>query len=510
MVQNRAPLREAVLSGRPLASTREDAGSKTASIFGIRSVTPCTRVYRDPWGSAPPLRRICWGAMEARNSAQRAGEPLFPVLTGRLKGMTPERVAWYQRARIQAALIDAVAQRSFTDSTVAELVESAAVSKTTFYEHFASKEDCFLQTYDDIITRVAERVSRACGGAGEPSERLRAALTAFVDVVVDEPAAGKLALIDVLSVGASGIARHEAGLETFEKLVGRVLLESPSAPPPPAETITAIAGGIRGIVYRKMRAGALDSLPDLVDLLAAWILNFQAPDSAIVARATEAAAQPRSEAAAGGSTQLDWNEPPDSPRSRRSLTQRERIVRGVAQLAISEGFESVTVRAISATSGTSNQTFYEHFANKREALIAAFELSAAEGVRSISAAFESMDRKPEAAGAAMRAMLEHVAGNHVFARLTFFELQTAGPLALDRADGVLDGVIEFLIPTVTPAELRAKVPRPILQAIGHGVSAVIQHELSRKPETLPELAPALTRFVLAAINSSPETSRAGP
>ena len=43
-------------------------------------------------------------------------------------------------------------------------------------------------------------------------------------------------------------------------------------------------------------------------------------------------------------------------------------------------------------------------------------------------------------------MLEHVAGHELFARLTFFDLQTAGPVALDRADAVMDSFTAFLQP----------------------------------------------------------------
>ena len=56
-------------------------------------------------------------------------------------------------------------------------------------------------------------------------------------------------------------------------------------------------------------------------------------------------------------------------------------------------------------------------------------------------------------------MLEHIAGNELFARLTFFDLQTAGPVALDRADLVNDSFTAFLRPGFSPASARASLCR---------------------------------------------------
>ncbi len=152
-------------------------------------------------------------------------------------------------------------------------------------------------------------------------------------------------------------------------------------------------------------------------------------------------------------------------------------MRAAGLLVVEKGFETLSIPAISAAAGTSNQTFYEHFSSKRDAFLAAFDVTAAEGLHSVSQAFESAGPGPEAIGAGLRAMLEHIAGNELFARITFFDLQTAGPVALDRADAVMDTFTAFLQPGVAPAGV-GTVPLPIVQAIGSGSWSVIQHELA--------------------------------
>jgi hypothetical protein len=103
----------------------------------------------------------------------------------------------------------------------------------------------------------------------------------------------------------------------------------------------------------------------------------------------------------------------------------------------------------------------------------------------------------------MRALLEHIAGDALFARLAFFELPTAGPVALDRADALFDGFVSYLEPPNTPPELGGPLPRSVLEAIPTGIWAVLQHEIVQdRRESLPEIAPEITRIVLASFNDA--------
>ncbi len=115
------------------------------------------------------------------------------------------------------------------------------------------------------------------------------------------------------------------------------------------------------------------------------------------------------------------------------MSQRERIVRAAARVVVENGYDSLSIPAISAAAGTSNQTFYEHFISKREAFLAAFEIVAADALRLTLEAFRERGDGPEAIGAALRALLEHIAEHRMFARLAFFELPTAGPIASSAA-----------------------------------------------------------------------------
>src|SRR5690242_15072 len=99
--------------------------------------------------------------MAPAKSVTQSSRPLFPQLSGGPRRMPAEQVAEHQKARLEGAMVEAVARHGYAGTTLRELVALAGVSKTTFYEHFESKEDCFLATLDAIIAETTRRVGTA-------------------------------------------------------------------------------------------------------------------------------------------------------------------------------------------------------------------------------------------------------------------------------------------------------------------------------------------------------------
>jgi AcrR family transcriptional regulator len=177
------------------------------------------------------------------------------------------------------------------------------------------------------------------------------------------------------------------------------------------------------------------------------------------------------------------------------------MVRAAARLVVEHGYDALSIPAISAAAGVSNQTFYEHFESKRDTFLAAFELLAGEAYAATAQAMETAAEGPEAVGVGVRAMLEHVAANELFARLAFFDLATAGPPAMDRADAVLDSFTAMLDPADGSADGGGKISHVLRQAVGSGIWAVIQHEIAhgRRAE-LPRLAPAIVALGMSPLS----------
>lgn len=441
--------------------------------------------------------------MASKDPAARRKEPLFPRLPAGPGGMSPDQVARHQKARLEGAMIEMVARHGFAGTTLRDLVALAGVSKSTFYDHFESKQDCFLATFDEIVAQLNTRVVEAYRSEGDIRERLAASLAAFMSLAVEEPAAARLAAVESLTLGAAGVAHRERASRGFEELVQQSFDHAPAGRPVSAITVRAIVGGVRGVAYRRLRADRADELPGVVEEIVDWALGYQEPGNEAIQRGIAAAEKPAMSPAqaTGDEDRPGWDEPPDSRRSRASLSQRERIVRAAARVVVEGGYDSLSIPAISGAAGISNQTFYQHFDSKRDAFLAAFEILGGEAFGAAVAAFERAGPGPEAIGAAMRALLEYIAGSTIFACLAFFELPTAGPVALDRADAMFDGFAAYLEPGKAPPELAGSLPRSVLEAIPSGIWTAIQHEIAHgRQENLPEIAPEIARIVLGSFS----------
>src|ERR1700750_2403591 len=72
-------------------------------------------------------------------------------------GLSPEFVARNQRERLIAGLIQALYEVGYQKTTVSSIGRRAAVSKSDFYKHFESKDECFYAAYDSAIARIREK-----------------------------------------------------------------------------------------------------------------------------------------------------------------------------------------------------------------------------------------------------------------------------------------------------------------------------------------------------------------
>src|SRR5262245_26402169 len=186
-------------------------------------------------------------------------------------GLSREAVAASQRKRIIEAMVAAVAQRGYAATRVVDVIARAGVSRRTFYELFRDKEQCFLAAYDEVFGRLVADTSDAFeSAAGQAwSERIRAAMTALLVGLADDPAAARFSIVEVFVVGARAVARRDAALRRLGDLVdaGR----SESSLELPGITGKAIIGGINELLYADIRAGAAAELPSRLPDIIFWI-----------------------------------------------------------------------------------------------------------------------------------------------------------------------------------------------------------------------------------------------
>jgi AcrR family transcriptional regulator len=195
-----------------------------------------------------------------------------------------------QRGRLIEAMIGAVADKGYAGTTVADVVARAGVSRKTFYEQFVDREDCFLASYDACVDILLARLVAGVGAAdGTWTDRVRAGVRAYLDVLAAEPAAARTFLVEVLAAGPRALERRAAVHERFAALVCGLHAEAradhPRLPEVPPEAVRALVGGMDQVVSDRVREGRGAGLRDLEDALTWFQLAILAgPD--VAARAT--------------------------------------------------------------------------------------------------------------------------------------------------------------------------------------------------------------------------------
>jgi AcrR family transcriptional regulator len=187
-------------------------------------------------------------------------------------GLPRDFVAENQRERLLNGMVEAVAERGYNATTIGRIAAAAKISRRTFYEHFAGKEDCFLAAYEVIDEHVRGEMVAATEGEPWP-ERVRARLAVLVDVLSRDPAVARFYLAEPLSAGGEIAVRYREAMRLVAEL-----LRSDEAPVGMDLELRdqALMGGVTALIRRRLDSGDAarlrELLPDLTELaLVPWL-----------------------------------------------------------------------------------------------------------------------------------------------------------------------------------------------------------------------------------------------
>jgi len=180
-----------------------------------------------------------------------------------------------------------------------------------------------------------------------------------------------------------------------------------------------------------------------------------------------------------------------------AANQRERILAAVAAAVAELGYADMSVEAVIARAGVSRRTFYEHFKNKEEAFLAAFDAVVRRQARHIRRAYLDEGTVRERLRAGIRAYLEFTAAQPDLARMCIVEVFAAGPRAMARRNEamrmfaeIIEDNIHELIPGCRRAALAAET------IVGGIHEVVLSRILANRIDELPGLADDLLATIL--------------
>ncbi len=197
------------------------------------------------------------------------------------------------------------------------------------------------------------------------------------------------------------------------------------------------------------------------------------------------------------------------PRDFVTQNQRERMLLATAELVAERGYQKTTIELIAKTARVALVTFYEHFADKEECFLAAFDENI-EAARQVFA--ELLD--PEQAwadqiAAGLEVFLEMVIKEQARAKLCIVEAQAAGGAALARYQAMLESVAPKLREGRELNPRADRLPEGLEVAIAGGLAWLVHQRLvSGRADDLTALLPEMLQVTLTPYVGEVEAARA--
>jgi AcrR family transcriptional regulator len=407
-------------------------------------------------------------------------------------------------------MIEIVGEQGYGATSVAQVITRAGVSRKAFYEHFANKDECFLATYDMIVADGFERVAGAAREAGGLQEELGFGLGALFERATESPNVQRLVLMEIAALGPVGIARREQLISSYEGMLRENLGAAPRPGLIPNPLLRAVVGGFLKVLYSRVQGGAQKQLPALIPDLVRWSFTYYPlPDAmnaihelqpissptGVVGGRAPGSLSPRS---TSNRTRAAGRRTPNLSRSFLVHSQRERILDAVAQLSAEKGYANVTLDEIAERAAVSLQAFYEHFADKEDAFLVAYEVGHGKGRAIVERVHDAAPDWPHAVRTGITALLEFLASEPAFAQMALVDALIATPRTAERSNKGIVRYAELLAPGFEEAPEASKPPAVTIEAIAGGIFELcLTYTVQGHAAELTELAPWVTYFALA-------------
>ncbi len=344
--------------------------------------------------------------------------------------MEREEVARHQRARLYGAMIESISERGYRSTTVAHVIGLAGVSRRAFYEQFSNKQDCFVATYDLVVARSRKRVLEAWGAERGWANRLHAGFKGFFEDVVSEPKGAHLVLVDSLGIGAKARERLSLASSSFERLASGAFRLSPDNRPLPAIASRAIVGGMRQVVFERVREQDVVDLRTLAEEFVDWVEAYRSP-ATVRLRAV--------------ATKRPPEVPPEAAAFLTGPERRPHLLGAVVHLTMDEGYSALSDHQIAQFASVSTEAFHKHFRSKEHCLLSVIEELTIEANAHVEARIAGATSWPQAVHAAAAAFVGYLVARPALLRVAFIDLFEVGPAMLEHMTRPVDRFVELVL-----------------------------------------------------------------
>jgi AcrR family transcriptional regulator len=177
-----------------------------------------------------------------------------------------------QRKRLLSAAIRSLDEVGYANASVAHITSRARVSRRTFYELFATREECLLAVFDDVVALIERELVAAQLENLPWRERVRLGLWTILSFFEHEPAMARVCVVQSLQGDAKLLARREALLAWLSAIVDEGRDESARAAQATPLAAEGLVGAALSILYTRLMRERREPLTDLLGELMGLIV----------------------------------------------------------------------------------------------------------------------------------------------------------------------------------------------------------------------------------------------
>jgi AcrR family transcriptional regulator len=411
-------------------------------------------------------------------------------------GLPASDVAAHQSARIHRAMIEIVADRGYGAVKVRELVHLSGVSSRAFYEHFESKEDCFLRTHDLVARRGTRRIIAAQTGENDWRKRPRLIFDAFVRELEEDPEAARFALIEAYAAGPAALELARKSEATFEAMLAQSFARAPSGMIVPQLVVEGMIAGVARVARSRLLSGRKAELAHLDEEMLDWALCYPGKSADLLA---------------GLDLQLVWRDTRLMPLVVPAVAgegeawpktgDRALIIDSIIGLTSAGGYGSLTAEGIRRGASVSRAVFKSHFEGVEDCFIAALEQRAGEAFSQAARAQTAGRDWPGGLYRAISALCDQISEDSLLMSVCLtddFKPDSKG----SRIRGQLLSVVAEQLADSAP---QAEQPSALVTEASSGaVWSLFHHHVVRAlAHSAPQVAATLSFMALAPVIGAP-------
>lgn len=178
-------------------------------------------------------------------------------------GAEPQRPGRDHRRRLLEGMAHAVALKGYADTTIADIVREAGVSRRTFYEHFRSRAECLIALYEAASHNALKVLEESIDARGAWQAQLESAIRAFLGHLAQNPVLLRTLFLEMPGLGEAGLAARRRVHQDMARFIMSVINPRQEARLLDTDMAVAAVGGINEWILQAIERSETAQLADL-------------------------------------------------------------------------------------------------------------------------------------------------------------------------------------------------------------------------------------------------------